>query len=137
MKKSHKMEASSGSTVMCGACLHKASSVEDLESHFDICPKRPPGPLSSDDSDPDDPAPSASLPSRQTGRSTTATTAAASSAQNVSPRWLPVGPDTIDDIYEFICAFPSLTPSSHEGYEIPGEGYEIPGEGYEILSIWG
>ena len=41
------------------------------------------------------------------------------------------------DIYELIWAFPSLTASSREGYEIPGEGYEIPGEGYEILSIWG
>ena len=39
-------------------------------------------------------------------------------------------PDTIDDIYELICAFPSLTPSSREGYEIPGEGYEI-------RKIWG
>ena len=34
------------------------------------------------------------------------------------------------DIYELIWAFPSLTASSREGYEIPGEGYEI-------LSIWG
>ena len=33
------MEGSSGN-VMCAACFHMAGSVEDLEDHFEVCPKR-------------------------------------------------------------------------------------------------
>ena len=45
------MEGSGGGNVMCAACFHMARSVEDLEDHFELCPKR--SLLSeSDDSDP-------------------------------------------------------------------------------------
>ena len=29
-----------GGNVMCAACFHMAASVDDLEDHFDVCPKR-------------------------------------------------------------------------------------------------
>ena len=34
------MEGSGGGNVMCAACFHMAASVDDLEDHFDVCPKR-------------------------------------------------------------------------------------------------